>query len=224
MKVDVGIFALLARVAALPQGCHATVKDYFEFLQNRVVVQFKPRELDPRLPEHQNQEFELELAKKMPYDVVAERVAQRLDAEPMKLRFSTQTSQASASRNTIKRAPGVTLSTMLHQSYGPHNPNVLYYEILDIAITEFEVKKYMKITFLDSQLKEQPIADPPLVPKNGTVADIIEALKPKVKLSENGTGKIRLFEVNNGKLGKEYVPEDLIKDISDSTNLYAEVR
>jgi hypothetical protein len=64
-----------------------------------------------------------------------------------------------------------------------------------------------------------------LVPKTGTVKDILDELRPKVKLEENGSGQLHLFAVMNSRIAKHFAPDDLIKDASDpSIQLVAEVR
>ena len=72
----------------------------------------------------------------------------------MKLRFSMQSGQNN-SRTVVRRTPTATLATMLQSSYGPQTSTVFFYELLDISITEFESKKYVKVIFVDAQLKEQ---------------------------------------------------------------------
>lgn len=207
-------------LSALPANAHVTVKDYFEFLQNRVVVMFKPKELDPRLPEEQNQEFDLELAKKMSYDTVAERVAQRLGADPLKLRFWAQHTPTSAQKMVVRRSQSGTLSQMLFGSHAQAS-STLFYEILDITVAELEQKRSMKVTFLEPGLKEHLVPDL-LVPKTATVGEFLELLKPKVKLAENGSGRLRLYEVAYSKIMREFSNEDLVKDITDLATLYAE--
>ncbi|KAI9006948.1 ubiquitin carboxyl-terminal hydrolase 5 [Hyaloraphidium curvatum] len=211
-------------LANLPPGSFPTVKEYFDFLQNRIVVQFKPKDAEVRLPDDLGSgEFELELGRRMTYDAVAEKVAQRLGADPLKLRFSIQPSPSGINRDrtVIRRAPASTLASMLQTSYAPQASNVMFYEILDIPITELESKRYVRVTFLDPHLKEQGTHEL-LVPKNGTVTDVLDALRPKVKLEEGGTGQLRLFEVLGGRVSREFGPEDPVKDFADGPILYAE--
>jgi ubiquitin carboxyl-terminal hydrolase 7 len=49
------------------QGLYSSTPQFYDFLQNRVLVQFKPRYEDGQL-----QEFQLMLSKKMTYDTVSE--------------------------------------------------------------------------------------------------------------------------------------------------------
>lgn len=61
-------------------------------------------------------------------------------------------------RAPIKRGP-VTLSEMIYSNiaaYQHHfmqNP-VIYYEILEVSITELDTKRFVKCTFIDDKMKE----------------------------------------------------------------------
>lgn len=50
------------------QSLYASVPQYYDFLQNRVLVNFKPRHEDPT---GRVAEFELMLSKKMTYEIVS---------------------------------------------------------------------------------------------------------------------------------------------------------
>jgi len=51
---------------------------------------------------------------------------------------------------------------------------------------------------------------------------VLEALLSKVTLTPGGSEKLRTFAVYNGKLIKEYGPQDPISVVHDSLNLYVE--
>lgn len=58
--------------------------------------------------------------------------------------------------------------------------------------------------------------------KTSSIEAVIANLLPKVKLSPNGTQKLRTFAVYNGKLVKEYAVSDPISSIHDPFSLYVE--
>lgn len=56
------------------------------------------------------------------------------------------------------------------------------------------------------------------------VHDLAEHLAKQVKLSPTGTAKIRVFEVSkDGKTQKEFTGSEMIGNIPDPVELYAEV-
>ena len=58
--------------------------------------------------------------------------------------------------------------------------------------------------------------------KTSSINNVFEALMPKVKLSPNGSEKLRAFSVYNGKQVKEYGINDPISNIPDTLSLYVE--
>lgn len=51
-----------------------------------------------------------------------------------------------------------------------------------------------------------------------------EHLRKNVKLAEEGSGQIRIFEIQNGRLQKFFSGSELVREVPDSTDLFAEVR
>ncbi|KAJ3080058.1 hypothetical protein HK102_003345, partial [Quaeritorhiza haematococci] len=212
-----------AEIEELPEPSLATIPQYFESILNRVTVTFKHKVPKDREKETQPQpqpDFDLVLSKKMGYDAVAQKLAEKIGADPNKLRFSS--GAPNSAKTIIKRSDKVTLQEMLPSFYTTHS-NTLWYEILEVPLTELEVKRYMKVSFLDRHLKEQGPHDV-LVMKTGTVADLIEAVLGKVKLEqqEGGSGKFRVFEVIMGKIHRVYAEDASVSTIAEHTTLYME--
>jgi ubiquitin carboxyl-terminal hydrolase 7 len=142
------------RIESLPDPTIATVPKYFDQLRNRQVVVFKPKskEKEPDSPD-----VELILSKKMVYDVIVEKLGGKLNADPLKIRLSTNA--ALTNKQYIKRSPTLTLQEMLHTGfYNPlPTPCILFYEVLEIPLSELEFKRYLKISHIDHQGKEQVV-------------------------------------------------------------------
>lgn len=49
-------------------------------------------------------------------------------------------------------------------------------------------------------------------------------LRTQVKLTEGGSGQIRIFETQNGRAQKIFAGTELVREVQDTTDLYAEVR
>ena len=75
----------------------------------------------------------------------------------------------------------------------------IFYQQLSIRVNELENKKQFKCIWVGASLKEEK--EIILYPnKNGTVATLLEEAKKQVELSENGSGKLRILEMNCSKL------------------------
>ena len=62
-----------------------------------------------------------------------------------------------------------------------------------------------------------------LVPKTGTVGDIVPALQKKANIADDVIRHVRIYEAHNGKMYRE-LPEDFgVTSITEYTYLYAEV-
>ena len=101
---------------------------------------------------------------------------------------------------------------------------VILYEKLDVSIVELETKRSLKITWTGIHNKEEA-SYPFLLPKTSMIHDLADHLARQVTLSSGGTGKIRVFEVSkDGKTQKEFTGSEMIGNIPDPVELYAEVR
>ncbi|CAG8746887.1 16325_t:CDS:2, partial [Dentiscutata heterogama] len=147
--------------------------------------------------------------------LVAKRVAAHLSTDPLKLRFTTAHPTTGTHKAIIKRSTTQTLSEMLQTSYLPNSANLLYYEMLEISIVELETKKFFKVCWLGTTIKEEEVIDVRL-PKTAIINDILEALLQKLSLSVP-TDRIRLYEVLHCKIQKEYDSNDPIDKIQEQS-------
>ncbi|CAG8574763.1 302_t:CDS:2, partial [Dentiscutata erythropus] len=93
-------------------------------------------------------------------------------------------------------------------------------KMLEISIVELETKKFFKVCWLGTTIKEEEVIDVRL-PKTAIINDILEALLQKLSLSVP-TDRIRLYEVLHCKIQKEYDSNDPIDKIQEQSTLYAE--
>ncbi|KAJ3194436.1 hypothetical protein HK101_002705 [Irineochytrium annulatum] len=209
--------------ADLPDQTVASVPQYFEQLQNKQTVQFKPKngkDLNPPRPD-----VELILSKKMTYDTVVQKLAERLKSDPLKIRFSNQS--GTVSKQVIKRSPTLTLQEMVQTGY--YNPMmtpcVVFYEELEINVSELEIKRYLKVTFLDKAYKEHGPLEV-LVMKNAKASEVIDVVRQKLATTPDvpavATADLRMFEVNYYKIHKVFADDDPISTVSDFSTLYVE--
>ncbi|KAL1410390.1 ubiquitin-specific protease ubp15 [Vanrija albida] len=202
------------------QSLYSSVPQYYDFLQNRVLVQFKPRYNDGTNGE---KDFQIMLSKKMTYEVMAHRVGEKLKHDPLKLRFTSSNPQTGAPKAIIKRALNQSVADITQTNYYNQHPNViLYYELLDISIVELETKKSLKVVWTGRNNKEESTHSF-LLPKPSTFSDVADNLLRAVKLQPGGSGKIRVFEASNsGRQQREHTSSELIGNLPDPAELYAE--
>ncbi|KAG0040633.1 hypothetical protein BGZ82_000591 [Podila clonocystis] len=202
------------------QGLRPSAPQHYEYIFNRVVVEFKPKnEEDTAL-----QTYSIELSRKSSYDQVASKLAEKLETDPLHIQFTAAPTPGGQPRMPIRRSTNLLLQDMISPGYtyqGQPTPNVIYYEKLDMSIVELESKRLIKVTWLGPTLKDE-FPHELLLTKTSSIEAVIEHLLPKVKLSPNGTKKLRTFAVYNGKLIKEYGIGDPISNIHDPFSLYVE--
>lgn len=100
---------------------------------------------------------------------------------------------------------------------------VILYEKLDVSIVELETKRSLKVIWTGIHNREETV-HPFLLPKTSSVHDLADHLAKLVILTPTGTGKIRIFEVSkDGKTQKEFTGSEMIGNIPDPVELYAEV-
>ena len=219
------------------QGLYSNPQQFYDFLQNRVMVLFRPKfdESDVDQPE-----FSLVLSKKQNYDAVghpllttprcvltrfyqmAAKVGEHLKHEPIKLRFTTTHANNGSAKSILKRSLNQSITEIISPSYVTPSTTVILYERLDVSIVELETKRSLKVTWTGIHNKEES-THPFLLPKTSMVHDLTEHLSKQVQLTQTGTGRIRVFEVaKDGRTQKEFTGSEMIGNIPDPVELFAE--
>ncbi|KDQ60693.1 hypothetical protein JAAARDRAFT_31668 [Jaapia argillacea MUCL 33604] len=201
------------------QGLYSNPVQYYDFLQNRVMIIFRPKfeEADQEHPE-----FNLILSKKQNYDIMAQKAGEFLRHDPIKLRFTTTHASNGTAKAVLKRSLNQSIAEIMAPSYVNPATTVILYEKLDVSIVELETKRSLKVIWTGIHNKEEA-AHPFLLPKTSMVHDLAEHLSKLVTLTTGGTSKIRIFEVSkDGKTQKEFTGSEMIGNIPDPVELYAE--
>lgn len=178
---------------------------------------------------------------------MATKVGEYLEHDPIKLRFTSPNGPNGAPKTIIKRALNQSVQDIVHSTYSAP-VTMLYYEKLDISIVELETKKSMKVVWTGALNKEDvsfagllmPVwvrltnrlffsyiqgSFPFLLPKTNTIEMLGDQLSKLVTLSEEGSKKIRFFEITNVGRRKpnDFSENTMIGNIDDATDIYAEV-
>mmetsp|Transcript_25454 Transcript_25454/g.35239 ORF Transcript_25454/g.35239 Transcript_25454/m.35239 type:complete len:1039 (-) Transcript_25454:237-3353(-) len=153
---------------------------HYNYLLNKITVSFH------KLKEPEKEDFTLELSKLMTYDDLAKRVGVRLGVDPQKVRLTVECAvkdRGYADLDDFKRYFSVY--------------KIVFYEILDMTLAEFIMKKKVTIHWLNSDVTIKE-SFPFLVNRRGLAQEIFAFLEEKIKLT--GTKKIRLYRSMSGSV------------------------
>lgn len=152
------------------------------------------------------------------------KVGEHLRHDPIKLRFTTTHASNGTPKSILKRSLNQSIAEIISPAnyVSPQTTTVILYEKLDVSIVELETKRSLKVVWTGIHNKEES-THPFLLPKTSMIHDLADHLAKQVKLAPGGTGKIRVFEVSkDGKTQKEFTGSEMIGNIPDPVELYAE--
>lgn len=98
---------------------------------------------------------------------------------------------------------------------------MLFYEVMDMSLTELETKKTMRLTWISEGLSKEETHEL-LVAKNGVVGDLLTELKRKVNIDDETIKEARIYSVQNCKIQKELSLDSPVTSILEYYQLIAE--
>ena len=130
-------------------GGYTDAREFYDYLQNRIHIKFYPKVA----AEQGDGQFTLSLSRKMSYDQFSAKVGEHLKVDPTHLRFTTLFASTGKPKQPVRRGQAATLSQILNPSISAYaNTNqrqdALYYEILEMSISELETKRNIRVTWL----------------------------------------------------------------------------
>ncbi|KAI6044456.1 ICP0-binding domain of ubiquitin-specific protease 7-domain-containing protein [Pisolithus marmoratus] len=120
------------------QGLYANPINFYGFLQNRVMIFFRPKFEEPN---SDHPKFSLVLSKKYRYDTMCQRASEYLRHDPMKLRFTTTHAANGDPKAILKRSLNQSIEEFMGLSYVSPTKTVILYEKLDISAVELDTKR-----------------------------------------------------------------------------------
>lgn len=209
--------------ALLADGRFLDAREYYDWILNRVNVEFVPKlESD-----NEDGTFTLQLSRKLNYDQFAAAVGKHLGVEPTHLRFTTINASNGRPKMPVKRGPSVSLHQILFPTsytYGNNSnqrSDQLYYEVLEISLSELETRKTIKINWLPEGITKEETYEV-LVIKNGNIGDVLAGLQKKAGILDEVMQDVRIYEVHGNKFYKALPSEYSIMSLNDYFVLYAE--
>ncbi|KAI3966512.1 hypothetical protein MKW92_038739 [Papaver armeniacum] len=158
-------------------------------------------------------DFTLELSMVLTYDEVTERVARHLGLDdPTKIRLTSRDCDFLRPMPQAIRYRGVGHLSEMFTRYN-RSAKVLYYEVLDIPLPELQCLKCLKVVFCHAA-KDDKVVYNIRLPKQSTVADVINDLKTKVELSHPGA-ELRLLDIFMHRIREVFQLSEEIDNIND---------
>ncbi|KAI8150412.1 cysteine proteinase [Fennellomyces sp. T-0311] len=207
------------------QGLYPAVPEFMDYQLNKVQVTFMPKD------KSSDGEVTLFLHKATKYTDVAVKVAERLEADAEKIQFFF-CGLHDEPKAAIRRSATSTLEDMLHTAYGRNQmKHKLFYEVLDIKLSELESKRQVKVTLCTPTLKDLQTTTI-WVSKQARISELLRELdlvkdqdnKSNKFLSVNGTRRVRVFEAIGNRFQREFLGTDALAQLSENptAQLYVE--
>lgn len=212
---------------------HATVKDHYKSILNRVLVVLKNK-IDKR----DGKEIKLILDRHAGYTQIVQQLGEQLDVDWTKIRLTSVHAVTQQPKDVIPFRSQLQLNQMIpgmarihDYAHAVHLEDVvplpvLFYEILEVSMADLESRKSLQVTLLGPGGLREESTMTVFVPTIGTVADIILAIDhKKAKLDFSKPQNLRLFEILDGKISKEFTLDQPIDNVGDKriSTLYIEV-
>ena len=196
---------------------YVSVTQYYDYLLNRLFVTMKPRFSDQSVAEV----FNLIVSRKTKYDALINEIGTKLGVQPSHIRLWSSHYQSGNPKSAVKLNPATTVQNIIAPTYASVPSNTIFYEVLNMSLQEFELKKLVHVSWLwDGILKEELMEV--FVTKGGTIKDVIHELVKGIEGEKIDPDSVRVYYVHAGKIAKILYPTQQVVGIQDSMTLYAE--
>lgn len=152
---DIITFQRTVKEGDLPStALYNDARQFYDHLLNRMDVSFAPIKTEA------GDEFTLTLSRKMTYDQFSKKVGEHLNVNSNHLRFSPVLASTGKPKTPLKHNTTSTLAQILNGQYGTygytmHRADALYYEVLDMNLSDYESKRSLKVTLLPEGIAKE---------------------------------------------------------------------
>jgi ubiquitin carboxyl-terminal hydrolase 7 len=156
---------------------------FYDFLLHKRVVKIHPHPTRNANPEDY-EPFNLTLSSKHTYDQISAKVGEKLGVDPTHLRFWTVNATTSGPKASVKRGQSQTLQTILNPPYSTFSNNnqrsdALYFELLDISLSELDTKKSIKVIWVSEGTTKEVRSISPTSLTSNTLVGCIRCSRPQ---------------------------------------------
>jgi ubiquitin carboxyl-terminal hydrolase 7 len=220
-----------------PTACMDAIA-FYDYLVNRIQVTFTPKVWPAQtfqIRREGDERFCIPLSKKDSYDAMAHKVAEHLSSvsenrvDPSHLRFTTVNSQNGKPRSVVKRQQNQLVQNILlganayagYQNYQQNLPDHLFYEVLEMSLTDLEQRKNVRVIWLTEDItKEEPYDL--LVHKQSQFNEVLATLQKRANLPDEIMDQIRFYEAHSYKVYKIIPPNQSVIAINEFMQIFAE--
>jgi ubiquitin carboxyl-terminal hydrolase 7 len=230
------IYFLFNRIDEIVKsGQIALVPDYYASVYNQTYILFQPTP-NSKTGHGNKQDVKIILDRTASYIIIANKLASHLKVEASKIRFTSSHPITNQPRDVIHYKPGTRLEEMLPNLPKPNeyaqfvrfenvNTPVMYYEVMDVDVADLESKRSIDVNIIGPTLRKETKVTV-LVSRVGSVHQLLDQVIAKGKMDIKDPSKIRLFEAVDGKVTKEFSPDQTVDNVAVEKQavVYAEVR
>jgi ubiquitin carboxyl-terminal hydrolase 7 len=152
---------------------------------------------------------------------MSQKVGKFLCHDPLKLRFMTANATG-APRTVLMHSLNRTIAEIMVPNNLSRLPTTILYELLNVSIIELETKRSLKVIWIGINNEEQSM-HPFLLSRTSLISGLCNELAKRVKLTPNGSNKIRVFQISEDrKRQEEKTGDEVIGNIPENAELFAE--
>lgn len=224
---DILVFQRRLAPAEAQQAEYPSAAEFLKHVHNRMTVAFRPLASGGNGDE-EAPTLSIDLLKDMQYQDVSSALAHRLSLDhPLKVRLTAQSPFSLMPRPTpLKFSTEWTLEEMLRGSTAAGGAlgaagaeGVLFYEVIDLPLPEYERLVTHRITFHNAKHEEAGSVTVQL-PKDRTVGELLEEVRRQVPAEAHGGAPLRLMEVYHWRIWQLFDPAQRLDKCLDLVNLW----
>lgn len=210
LNISDGDIIIVQSVCANDEAEFPTVRHFLADVKNRAEVIFKPLSPSSDKEDRENT-FEITLCRNSPYDDVSKAVAEHLSLDhPLKIQFTGQSAFSSVPRTQpINYNQAYSLIDMCKSGF------VLYYDIIDKPLPEFEKLVTHKVVLHDSKHDEMTSVTV-TIPKDNTVQQLLDQVKEKAGEKIGADDVLRIMEIYQWQIWQVFDPKLLVEEYLES--------
>lgn len=220
LELDDGDIFIVQTVCKDDNAKFPTAIDFLQDVKNRATLLLKPLSASSDKEEKAGT-FTLEMKRDSVYDDISKSVAEHLKLDhPLKVRFTGQSLYTTAPKNQpFKYDQRFTLKDMCRGVSGIAAQHVLYYEVINLPLPEFERLVTHRVAIHNA--KHEDIATVTVtVPKDSTVQDLLDLVKTESKGKISSDAHLRILEIYQWKIWQVFDPKCKVEEHLDSNPWY----